>query len=379
LSNVIETLAKLVSINSVNPEWDGPGEAGMVQSVTNFLEAAGITCETDEILPGRSNVMAHIPGRDSDRSVILEAHLDTVSTGGMTIPPFDPVVRDGRIYGRGSCDTKGGLAGMMHAFKWFSDTGTTPACDTYLAAVIDEEHAFRGVLGALDWLARHNVSPEAAVVAEPTNLRLVRANKGVLRWKIETRGKAAHSSKPHLGRNAITMMAEVIQKIERYHQTLAERSHPLLGAGTGSIGVIEGGEQINFVPSRCVISLDRRMLPGETEASVSSAYEDVLSDFSSDEITIHSADLVDEAMETPASASVVATGSAVLEGMGLDPNPCGVPFGCDVTKFSRAGIPGIIFGPGSIDQAHADVEYVDVNEVELGFEFYRRFLLNYAQ
>lgn len=377
MSDVIQTLADLVSIDSINPEWGGPGEAAVADYVSSFFSGMEVEVDRDEILPGRENVMVRLPGRDRKRCVVLEAHMDTVSVDGMTIAPFDPRIEDGLLYGRGSCDTKAGLAGMMHAVGSLAEGGEAPPCDVVLAAVVDEEHAFRGVLGAIEWFRRNGTMPEAAVVSEPTRLRLVRANKGVLRWRITAHGVAAHSSKPHLGRNAITLMAGVIRRLEEYHGTLGVREHPLLGPPTCSIGLIEGGEQINFVPSSCVISLDRRLLPGEGAEAVLDEYREVLADFG-DEVEVGPADLADEAMETPESETVVAEARGILEEMDLDPEPCGVPFGCDVTKFSRAGIPGVILGPGNIDQAHGAVEYVDVNEVDLAFAFYRRFLLNYG-
>lgn len=377
MPTVLETLASLVAINSINPEWGGPGESAVADFVESFFADSDVAVTRDEVLPGRENVMVHLAGKDSSRSIVLESHMDTVSVDGMTIDPFAPEIKEGLLYGRGSCDTKAGLAGMMHAIKALADSGERPPCDVYLAAVVDEEHAFRGVLAAIEWFRKQGVKPDCAVVSEPTELRLVRANKGVLRWRIETRGVSAHSSKPHLGKSAIVAMAEVIQRLEAFHESFTGQEHPLLGPPTCCIGLIEGGDQINFVPERCVISLDRRMLPGEKGEALLREYRDLLSDLKTCEVTVHPADLMDEAMETPGSESVVVTGSALLQEMGLKPEPCGVPFGCDVTKFSRAGIPGVIFGPGSIDQAHGAVEYVDVNEVELAFDFYRRFLLNY--
>lgn len=374
MKSPVETLADLVSIDSVNPEWGGPGESEVADYVVSFLRGNGIETWTHEVLPGRSNVIGRVVGRDPGRPVLLEAHMDTVSVSEMTIPPFLPAIRDGKLYGRGSCDTKAGLAAMMHALAAIDE----PPCDVYLLAVIDEEHAYRGVLGALDWLDGRGVKAEAAIVAEPTELRAIRCNKGVLRWQIETRGKTAHSSKPHLGRNAISTMARAIGELEKFHGTLAERTHPLVGAATCNIGIIEGGSQVNFVPEKCVITLDRRMLPGETAESVLEEYGGTLRGFPDNEVVIHPAMLSDEAMETPADSPVVLCASSVLAAMNLDPEPAGVPFGCDCTKLSRAGIPSLIFGPGSIDQAHTAEEFVDIDHVELAFDFYRRFLLQYG-
>jgi acetylornithine deacetylase len=378
MSPVLKTLASLVSINSINPEWGGPGEGAVADFVEAFFADLDVEVDRHEILTERENVMIRLQGIDSRRAVVLEAHMDTVSVDGMTIPPFDPTVEDGKMYGRGSCDTKAGLAGMMHAIRAIAESGAPPPVDVYLASVIDEEYAFRGVLGAIDWFSNRTILPEAAVVTEPTEMRLVRANKGCLRWKIETVGVSAHSSKPHLGKNAITAMAEVIGRLDEYHTSLQVRSHPLLGSPTACVGVIEGGDQVNFVPERCTISLDRRMLPGEKSDDLLEEYRRIFSDCGDCEVIVHPAEISDEAMETAESELVVKVGSDVLSGMGLNSEPCGVPFGCDVTKLSRAGTPGVIFGPGSIDQAHGAVEYVDTNEVELAFAFYRDFLLNYG-
>ena len=379
--SVIDTLARLVRIDSVNPEWSGPGEREVATEVSRFFAEAGMETWEVEVLPGRPNVMARLPGRDVSRRVVLEVHLDTVSVADMTIPPFEPEIRDGLLYGRGACDVKAGLAAMMHAMRDLHRSGETPPCDVTFAAVIDEEHAYRGVLGLLDSL-RDGPLPEAAIVAEPTELRLIRANKGVLRWHISTRGVSAHSSKPHLGKSAIVAMASVIQALEADNARLARSVHPLVGPATCSIGIIEGGAQVNFVPEHCRITLDRRLLPGETAQSAIAECESLLESVRQThpgiEITVEPPHLADEAMETPAGALVVTTASRVLSEMGLDGEPAGVPFGCDCTKLSRAGIPSVIFGPGSIDQAHGAVEFVEIEQVEKALDFYRRFLLEFG-
>ena len=282
----------------------------------------------------------------------------------MEIAPFDPDIRDGKLFGRGSVDVKAGLAAMMHAV---ARTESPPSCEVWLAAVIDEEHAYRGVLGLIEKLP----GSEAAVVAEPTGNRIVRANKGVLRWRINTRGKAAHSAKPGLGRNAIFEMAKVLEKIEKHNMELAKRRHPLVGESTCSVGMIEGGTQVNIVPESCEITLDRRLLPGEKSEEVMGEYEELLRGI---DCEIEDPFLSDEAMETPEEAEVVQVAGRVLKELDGNPEPIGVPFGCDVTKLSRAGIPGIIFGPGSIDQAHAAVEFVELDQLELAAQFYARLI-----
>ncbi|HMF78741.1 MAG TPA: M20/M25/M40 family metallo-hydrolase, partial [Bryobacteraceae bacterium] len=199
---MIQTLFELVAINSINPAYlGGVTEEAVAQYVERFYAQRGIETWRQDVMPGRSNVIARLAGRNPGRRVILEAHMDTVSTTGMTIPPFVPEIREGRLHGRGSCDTKAGLVAMMHAVAHLKEHSITPPCEVWLAVVVDEEFSFRGVAKLCEEL-----DADAAIVAEPTEFRAVVASKGVLRWKIRTRGKASHSSKPHLGVNAINDM-----------------------------------------------------------------------------------------------------------------------------------------------------------------------------
>ncbi|MFG0261174.1 MAG: M20 family metallopeptidase, partial [Novipirellula sp. JB048] len=323
-------------------------------------------------------------------------HLDTVSTVGMTIDPWDPQIRDGKMYGRGSCDTKGGMAAMMHAVASLRTDGITPECDVLFAATIDEEYSYRGVVALCDSLAAGPVdshileqevpprSPwqaEAAIIAEPTDLKAVIASKGLVRWKIETRGKAAHSAKPHLGVNAIEHMAHVIAAIERDTRELAAQTHPLLGPATCNIGVIRGGVQVNFVPDRCEIEIDRRLLPGETREGVLAHYQQLVDSVAAEhpgmDVIMHPPMLSDRPLETDAASPAVRTMASVLESLGLDATLTGVPFCSDASKFGAIGIPSMILGPGSIDQAHAAVEYIECSEVVQAAEIYRRFLIEF--
>jgi acetylornithine deacetylase len=375
--NVLDTLADLVRINSINPAYeDGRPEQEIAAYVESFFAARGIETWRQEVMPGRPNVIARLPGRQPERRVVFEAHTDTASISGMTIPPFDPVVRDGRLYGRGSCDTKAGLAAMMHAVASLREQGVAPPCEVWLAAAADEEYSFRGVLKLCEGL-----TADAAVVAEPTELRAVIASKGVLRWKIGVRGKAAHSSKPHLGVNAISHMARVIGALEEEAGALAARRHPLLGSATVNVGVVRGGVQVNFVPDWCEIEIDRRLLPGESVADVLASYEGMLGRLRSENPSLDAVMeppmLADEALETAPDLPVARVASAVLAGLGLNPEPCGVPYGSDASKLARHGVPSIIFGPGSIDRAHAAEEYVECDQVALATEFYRQFLMRF--
>jgi acetylornithine deacetylase/succinyl-diaminopimelate desuccinylase family protein len=375
MADVIDLLARLVAVDSVNPAYGGPGEAGVAAVVAAFFAAIGLETWRQPVHPGRENVVAVLPGRDRSRRVVLEAHMDTVSAAGMRVPPFEPVVRDGRLHGRGACDTKAGLAAMMQAVADLHAAGIVPPCDVWVAAVVDEEHAYTGVLAVVDGLAA-----EGAVVAEPTSLRIVTATKGVLRFRVRVTGRAAHSSRPELGASAVSAAARLVLALDEAHASLASGVHPLLGRATGSVGTIDGGVQVNIVPESCVLTVDRRLLPGEAPA-------DVLADYGRLVERVVAAGpcratvepmLVDDALETPASAPIVRAAAAAASALGLDPEPLGVPYGSDASKFSRHGIPAIVFGPGSIDLAHAADEWVPVAEVEAAVRFYRELLLRFS-
>lgn len=371
---VIRTLRELVRIPSVNPAYEGGvSEVGVVAWLREFCRDRGIETWETEVFPGRPNLIARLPGRDPKRRIILEAHTDTVSVKGMTIPPFDPVIEGNLLHGRGSCDTKAGLAAMLHAMASLKDEGFVPPCEVWLAAVVDEEYSYRGVVKLCEGLTAH-----AAIVAEPTELRLVVASKGVLRWRIRVKGKAAHSSKPHLGVNAINHMARLILALEEDEAALATKVHPLAGAATCNVGIISGGVQVNFVPDECVIEIDRRLLPGEKAADALTNYQSLL-----DELALRhpgfiaemeSPMLTDEGLDTPVDAPPALLGGEILREMGLDGTPAGVPFGSDASKLSRQGVPSLVFGPGSIDRAHGAVEYVEIDEVLKAETFFREFL-----
>lgn len=372
-------LERLVAINSVNPAYGGPGEYAVAAFLAEQFAAAGIAHRTQSVEPGRENIIGVLPGRDRSRRVVLEAHMDTVGVEDMTVEPFEPTIRDGHLFGRGSCDTKGGLAAMLAAVLDLSKSGQTPACDVWLAAVVDEEHAYRGVLGLVDGLAAAGGTTTAAIVAEPTGLRIVSATKGVLRFRVRLKGRAAHSSKPWLGASAITAAAEVVLALESMHTELAQAArHPLLGPATGSVGQIQGGVQVNIVPEACELSVDRRLLPDEEPNAVLADYRRLIdTTLATGQVTASLETLlIDETLETAGDDAVVTTAAAVSRHLGLEPEAIGVPYGSDASKLSRrGGVPSIVFGPGSIDKAHAADESVPMDEVAIAAAFYREFLL----
>jgi acetylornithine deacetylase len=370
----IHILSELVRINSINSFYpEGPGEGALADYIEAFWKANGIEVWRQSVLPGRDNVIARLPGLDPQRRLLLEAHMDTVSVAGMTIPPFEPTIADGKLYGRGACDTKAGLACMMAATAIAKQKGLVPRSEVWMASVIDEEFSCKGVIKLCE-----SLQACAAIVAEPTELKTVIASKGVLRWRITARGKQAHSSKVHLGVNAIHHMAHLLVAIEKYHQTLSEIQHPLLGSATGNVGLIEGGVQVNFVPDRCTIQIDRRLLPFEKVDSVLAGYQSVIDSVEAGHVgasfEMEPPLLVDGGLETPADAAIARLSCSILREMGYSDAVEGVAYGSDGTHIRQLGIETIIFGPGSIDQAHTECEYVEVDQVRAAFEYYQRII-----
>ncbi|HEY3128734.1 MAG TPA: M20 family metallopeptidase [Acidobacteriota bacterium] len=362
---LFDLLAELVSIPSVNPNYqDGTGERAITEFIADYLNRLDIRVELQELVPGRPNVVATLPGRDAQRILLLEAHVDTASVEGMAIPPFRPDIADGVMYGRGSCDTKAGLAGMLYALRQVRESGRPATATIILAATVDEEYAFGGV--AL--LVRSGIRADAAVVAEPTDLDVVVAHKGCLRWRIRTLGRAAHSAKVHLGINAIVKMSGIIQEIEtrlvpRYRKT----EHPLLGSPTVNVGLISGGVMVNTVPDSSVIEVDRRLLPGEDRESVWAEFSELL-----DRLKANDPDLSAmmeppmlevHAMETPVGGKIVQIARQASDRVLGRARISGVPYGTDASELNRAGIQSIVLGPGNIDQAHSAVEYVNLEQV----------------
>ncbi len=376
MEDVIQTLRDMVQINSVNPAYEGgTGESGIASYIRRFFADRGIEVSEQTVFPERPNVLARVPGREPSRRVLLEAHMDTAGTTGMDGPPFEARIENGRLYGRGACDTKAGLAAMMHAVAEVAAGSPQPKCEILFAAAADEEHTYRGVVSLCEGLRA-----DAAVVSEPTSLRLVTATKGCLRFRVHVKGKAAHSSKPHLGVNAVSQMARMIVALEKDAEQLAGTVHPLLGPATFNIGIIRGGTQVNIVPDSCAIEIDRRLLPGEEPEAVWNRYARLIDgyrDFLPGLDATLEPMIQDLPLETPGTARVAQVAAEVLADLGLDPAPVGVPYGSDASKLARAGVPSVVFGPGSIDQAHAATEFVTCGEVKLALEFYRRFLVDY--
>lgn len=359
MSEVEVLLRELVRTPSVNPrDRPGPGEAALAGVVRDWMAGHGISSRLHEVLPGRPNVLSVVPGRDP-RAILLESHLDTVETEGMTVDPFAGEVRDGRLFGRGACDAKASLAAFMLACAELA-AGPPPPYTVVLAGVIDEEHLYRGVLGLLDVVPADLVG---AVVGEPTDLVPGIAHKGVVRYTVRTLGRAGHASRPEEAVNAVSLMSRVIRHLDATPP--GPPAHPLLGGATRCVTRVRGGTGPNIVPGRCEIDVDRRTLPGEEPLQVWRADGDELTALLPGLVEVDPPFTVDHALDTPADSPVVAALCRALAGRGRDAAVAGMPFCTDASKIARAGIPAVVFGPGSILDAHSAAESVALADVRL--------------
>jgi acetylornithine deacetylase len=372
---VIELLKQLVACPSMNPGdlsafGAGYGERSMADLLNEWLRPLGGERRIIELAPGRCNFLATWTGKDPSRSLLLDAHADTVGVDGMTIPPFEPGIRDGRLYGRGACDTKGGMAAMLLAIRRVLAEDGQPPVTLHFAATGDEED---GALGA-SRLVESGLRVDAAIVAEPTELKIVYAHKGACRFRIHLAGKAAHSSVPWLGVNAVEAAAEVACAFRRgFIERLLYQHHPELGNPTACITTIAGGIRVNIIPDRCRMEADCRCLPGEKRAHLEAALRALLEGVARSfpglvcecEVFQWYPALAGSAKDSFVSQMAESCRDAIgRRELGT------VPYGTNGGYFSEAGIPCIIFGPGSIAQAHTADEFVEVAQVEQAVDAY---------
>ncbi|MCM3273512.1 M20 family metallopeptidase [Paenibacillus elgii] len=379
---VARLLRDLVRIPSVNPSFEGGvPEREMADYVEAFFIRLGLKAERREVRPDRSNVIGILPGiADDAPALLLEAHMDTVQTANMTIDPFGAEIRDGKLYGRGACDTKASLAAMLAAMEWFAENGVKPPVPVHLAATVDEEVNYLGVLDVLE--AGHDYA--AAIVGEPTGLQTVVAHKGVVRCEIETVGVSAHSSKPEEGINAISGMMKVVAHIEGAMQArLRHATHPLVGPATLAVTQIQGGVAPNTIPERCVIRIDRRTIPGEDSEQVwhemRAEMEQLAAENGGLNVIVHPPFVLDYAMDTSPDSEIVRLVAASATGKIGEVRTLGVPYGTDASKLARAGIPSVVFGPGSIEQAHTKDEWVELKQVVLAAEIIAETMLEFGK
>ena len=385
--DTLEILKTLVSIPSVNPmgrDLSGPEyyETRVSDWLCGFFAERDIAHERIEVVPGRSNVVARVDAGADRPTVILDAHQDTVPVDGMTIDPFDPVVRDGKIYGRGSCDVKGGMAAMLHAVARLASERPEGAANVVMSCTCDEESNVQGITDLVRlWTDddRHcdliPERPDVALVAEPTLLDIVVAHRGATRWKVRTTGRACHSSQPEQGVNAIYHMARVVHALEDYADTLADRvtPHPLCGAATLSVGLVSGGVSVNTVPDECLIEVDRRVIPGENGAAVIDDVREYLEQNVDVPFELLPPWLVGIPLPDEGNGDWARRLQDHIANITGPRQLVGVPYGTHASRFAAAGVPGIVCGPGSILQAHTRDEWLEVAELEQAAEIYYRF------
>ncbi len=374
---VANLLSDIVKIPSVNPDQAGPrsgqdAEQAMADWLADRADALGAAVEVEDVADGRPNVYARFEG-ESDRAVTIDVHIDTVGVEHMTRDPFDGAIEDGRVYGRGSVDTKATLAVVLTVFEELKARGKRPLPTVNLVGTVAEEAG--GFLGALQyqrWLTDRGQRVNQMVVAEPTMAAPVYGHKGSLGLEVAIRGHAAHSSKPHLGQTAISAAARVVVAIDAEQARLAAGT-PATPVGVGTLSVLEisGGLARNIIPDACEMFVGRRTAPGEDPK----------------EITEQMSNLIREAA-APLETDVVQTYQGGLAAFYQDPDsplvrtladlggtqPDTADYGSNALMYPDVADEIAVFGPGSIDQAHQAVEWVDISELELCAEVYRRFL-----
>lgn len=344
----------------------------------DFFRNLGVPYERQPVAPQRENIVARCELPGAKRTLMLEAHQDTVPTDNMTIEPFGGHIGSGRLYGRGACDIKGGMAAMLAAFARLVREKPAAAMNVVMACTVDEEHTFLGV----QRLVQNGPKADMAVIAEPTELHIVNAHKGVVRWHMSAPGRACHSSSPEKGVNAIYRMGRLLVGIEDYATELrASRSDPLLGPPTLSIGRIEGGTSVNTVPDRCKIEVDRRVIPGEDPALA----PDQLMAFLKFEVGIDfpfecaAPWMCKSALSPEGSAPLVALLGQAIDAVKGSHQVHGVPYGTDASTIAEAGIPSVVFGPGDIAKAHTCDEWVPLDEVAEASEILYRLALSWGR
>lgn len=358
-------LGNLVRIPSVNPSLmpQSSGERGLASYLSRYLQEMGLEVTEQTVSGDRKNVIARLPGTGGGKNLLFNGHMDTVDTEGMTIAPFEAVLEDGRLFGRGALDMKGGLAAMVFAVKDVMARKVPLRGDVFLTFVVDEEYVSLGT----EALVRA-VKADAAIVCEPTDLALNIAHKGFVWGRVTFHGKAAHGSRPDLGADAIRAAGHFLVALDSLEkEVLSKRSHPLLGNPSVHASLIRGGSGISTYPSECVLEIERRTLPGETTESVREELEDILSelsvsvpDFSAEMELYFSRSPLEVPEESPLVNSIR---KSYRETLGNEVTIGGFSGWADSALIADAGIPAVNFGPCGLG-LHAAEEYVEVESVD---------------
>jgi acetylornithine deacetylase/succinyl-diaminopimelate desuccinylase-like protein len=369
-TNVVELLRDLVAIPSVNPQGDpgtdGIGEQAMGEYVADFLRGLGAEVKLEVIEPGRPNVVATFaPSSSNAPRLAFAPHLDTVSVAGMTIAPFDPAVRDGKLWGRGASDTKGPMAAALWALRDWAQSAARARSRIHwtFLGLMGEEAGNDGAHA----VAKRGFSSDLTLVLEPTELKVVTAHKGVMWLDVFTTGVACHGSTPERGRNAIYAMRRVLEILEeKIIPELARRTHPKLGAASLNVGTISGGSKINIVPDRCRIEVDCRLVPGTEPEEMRAQFEAALrAEVPETEVRLQRHAL---ALDTDESLPWVKRLGGTARGFTI------APWFSDASVLSGPKCPAVCVGPGSIAQAHTRDEFILLRDLEDGADFFRRWI-----
>ena len=364
IDSTIDLLRDLIAVDSVNPSLvvGGAGESQIAQLIANRMRCSGLDVEITEVTPGRPNVIGVIDGHTPGKTLMFCGHTDTVGVESME-RPFDPVLKDGRVYGRGAGDMKGGVAAMIDAAGKISRSGGIKAGRLVVAAVVDEEYAS---IGSEDLVK--NWQADAAVVTEPTDLLVSTAHKGFSWITITTAGTAAHGSRPIEGRDAIMRMGRVLSRLEQLDRSLQSRlPHNLLGTPSLHASLINGGRELSTYPDRCDLQVERRTLPGESPDIALHEVEEILFELSQEDDDFRGAacsTFTRLPYETPPGHQLPDLLGHALNTLGHHNHRAGMTYWTDAAVLGAAGIPSVVFGPGGFGY-HGLNEYVLTEDVNV--------------
>jgi succinyl-diaminopimelate desuccinylase len=368
-TSLLRDLVAIPSVNSFGQKTNDPlySEAQLVDFLCEKLSKLGFSIKKFNKDPLHPSFAAFLD-LGQNETVALDAHLDTVSHLEMSINPFDPLIKDSLLYGRGSCDTKSNMAIYVSAVEELLKSKKQITKNILIIGCSDEEFSFGGITE----VAKEGIVADFAIIGEPTELKALHAHKGVLRFNISCEGLACHSSTPELGRNAIYDISRISLLLEQYHQKIQRKKHPVLGSPSLSVGLIKGGTTVNTVPPSASIEIDRRLIPGENPNEIIDEISKLVS-------TIPGAQL-----STPHVCSNgfhIEQNSPVADKLG-EACTCHnhqllfthAAFGTHAPFYSENSIPSLVFGPGSINKAHSKDEFVPLDELEKAYDIIKTVL-----
>jgi len=351
------------------------GELAAAQIISTELSRSGIDCRIDNWDKQRANITAQVKSSGSKAALLFVCHIDVVGPGqtDWAYPPFAAVESDGKIYGRGSADMKGGIAAVVAAIRQIVEAGTRLQGDIILLCAAGEETdscGLRRFMHERSFL----IEPAGIIIPEPTDLAVVTAHRGMIWLKVTTRGKAAHSSAPELGVNAISSMRVFLDELDKYK--IDAEPHPLLGSYSMSVNTISGGKAMNVVPDQCTIGIDIRTLPGQNHEEIVNDFKRIFANLKRQFPTFNvevSIDRAVEAIETDSECTFVREFCAAV---GANETKA-VGFTTDAPHLRPLGAPIVIFGPGKPELCHKPDEYIDISDVEKAVEHYKKIILKF--